>query len=205
MSLIPLIAAGNTDEVLKMLSKKKSLGSKVEDDGTTPLHAALEHGNTTLAVTLLKSYKANVLARDAAGRTPLLIASMKGNFEFLEQAFAKRLVVPVDEHNNTLLHTLARYTVGGIINMELFYRVASAVIASGVDINALNNEGETALHLAAYHGNEPFVLFIVNQKGLDFNIQTREGLTAIQMAARESHKSVVCLRRTICEPLHATH
>lgn len=177
MASIPqLIASGNCEEALKQISKKKQLAVKSEDDGTTPLHVALEHNHTAFAVTLVKTYKANICAKDGESRTPMHIAAARGNLEFMDQVLSKRSTVVPDDRGNTILHALARSQVA---NMELLNRVASTLVSAGVDLNALNADGETCLHLAAYHGNELFVLFVVNQKGVDYDIQTRYDTSAI--------------------------
>jgi len=49
-------------------------------------------------------------------------------------------------------------------------------LAQGIDINAQNKEGETALHGAAYFGADPVVQFLVDH-GANVNARNRLGLT----------------------------
>jgi ankyrin repeat protein len=54
-------------------------------------------------------------------------------------------------------------------------------LASGIDINAANREGETALHGAAYFGVDPVVQFLVDH-GAAVNARNRLGLTPTTVA-----------------------
>ena len=53
----------------------------------------------------------------------------------------------------------------------------------GADVNATNDEGDTALHLAAFHGFETVVRFLVTH-GAQVNAQNARGETSLGRAMR---------------------
>ena len=60
--------------------------------------------------------------------------------------------------------------------------IVELLLRYGGDINATNSKGETALHLACYHGCEDFIRLALQQKA-DFAPRTKLGLTPLHYAA----------------------
>ncbi|KAF7306838.1 Acyl-binding protein [Mycena indigotica] len=61
---------------------------------------------------------------------------------------------------------------------------------SGVDWDAMNSQGYTALHLAADRGHT-LVVQLLLQRGRDRNIQDEDGLTAAELAEAAGHDGIV--------------
>ena len=68
--------------------------------------------------------------------------------------------------------------------------VVRLFVVSGMDIDAKNNDGRTALDLAAWWGHLEVVRYLVVQ-GADVNAADKWGWTALHWAAFEGHLSVV--------------
>jgi ankyrin repeat protein len=86
-----------------------------------------------------------------------------------------------DPRGNTHLHNAVRE------GAEPF--VIKFLLERGVDVNARNEWGETALVIAARDGRDALVEILLNN-GADPNIRTKAGYSALTMAKDNSHKSV---------------
>lgn len=72
---------------------------------------------------------------------------------------------------------------------------AQKCIELGVNLNAANQYGATALHLAALHGHEEVVKALL-QSGADRSIQNKAGKTAIQLCEENGHHEIANLLRS---------
>ncbi len=70
-------------------------------------------------------------------------------------------------------------------------RVISALIKNKFDINALDNNGQAAIHVAAQTGHKDIIEFILKQPGIDLNTKNKFGNTALHYAAVKGHKDIV--------------
>ncbi len=59
----------------------------------------------------------------------------------------------------------------------------------GADINAVDNEGKTALMKAAWHGHRNLCKLLIS-KGADINAEDNSGDTALIIAAWHGHREV---------------
>jgi len=59
------------------------------------------------------------------------------------------------------------------------------------DINAVDNEGNTALIIAATQGYEFMVTDILKKPHIDINIRNNAGLTALDYARLQNHQDIV--------------
>jgi hypothetical protein len=90
--------------------------------------------------------------------------------------------------------------------------VIEFLLDRGVDINARNEAGETALIIAAWYGRHELVELLL-KRGADPNVKTREGLSALKVASKNGHGSTVDMllahgakpgRKGIAAPAKAT-
>jgi ankyrin repeat protein len=68
----------------------------------------------------------------------------------------------------------ALHDAAGLGNIE----AVKVLLASGADVNAINNDGETPLHIAAYSGM-PDIAKLLLDAGADINAKTKEGKTPL--------------------------
>jgi ankyrin repeat protein len=68
--------------------------------------------------------------------------------------------------------------------------VIEFLLKRGVDIDARNDQGETALIIAAWYGREELVELLLT-KGADSNVKTRNGLTALKVAKANGYDHIV--------------
>ena len=101
-----------------------------------------------------------------------------------------------DDAGNTPLHYAAQYdhTEG--------HRVLGELLCLGANINALNGNNETALHIAVNRNCLSMVRLLVNQSELNINIPNSCGDTALFAACRSAGKAalVECILAAPVEP-----
>lgn len=73
---------------------------------------------------------------------------------------------------------------------NIFYFLLSQ---PGVDVNITSNDGNTALHLAAFLGIEEKVRVLANKDDINLEIKNKWGKTAKDVAAKGGHGGVVSI------------
>ncbi len=138
---------GHANVVSKLLDLEVRID--VECDGRTPLYAAAEEGHPEV-VKLLMAKKADCF-KTCGGLTPLAIAAQNGKMVIGELLATAPELLHMREHNGKTPLFLA---VEGVKENELenYLAVVSKLIEWGADVDARNNSGETALHVAADMG-----------------------------------------------------
>lgn len=190
-ALLFAVSANRADMVDLLL--KRGLGTLVnldgiETDGRTNglpcLHLALQQRNEDIAARMIDAGAFLNNERGYLKVTPLMLAVM-----FCSNATITKLLNrgadPRHIHSMTgatLLHTAAERN-----------RMAAAdlLYGCGLDINATDNKGQTALHMAA-EGNCQDMLAWLLRKNAALNIQTKGSReTALMIAARKNFTEVV--------------
>lgn len=157
-----------------------------EQAALLPYHIALiqEEEPLTLMKTLLDrgNDRANTLANslDAQGRTPLWIASERGDV-----AIARWLINNVDVsleqacgfEQQTALHIAAKRGHLGMVGL---------LIESGASIESLDLKGNTALHYAAEAGSE-VVINCLLEAGAYYKVKNHENQTPMELARQHYH------------------
>ena len=154
-----LKAGANPDMQLKLFPPYRSLGQDRGADGmltvgTTPLIRAAKAGDTA-AVQLLLAHGARADLPNSLGITPLMAASGIGS---------------------TTIDTRARFR-----NEKKCLSAAKLLLAAGVDVNAVNGNGQTALHGAAQSGWNSFVQLLADH-GATINAKDHFGSTPLDVA-----------------------
>lgn len=133
----------------------------------------------TDTVTLLIKYGADVNFRNDVGETPLFYASYYTSKILLKN---NANVHVRDNNGNTPLHSKIKLSL-------LFDKQAELYIRYGVDVNAQNDKGKTALHLA----KQASLVTLLLKHGADPNIKDNYGHAPIVYAF--SSKIYKLLRR----------
>jgi hypothetical protein len=142
-------------------------------DGMSPLHAAVETGNLEIAAYLL-DHGAKTNIRDFHKRTPLMMLDGDSSLEMFELLVRHGAKINLlDKYKNNLLHH-------AVVN-ELPAEAIRRLTTYGLNLNAVNKEGKTALMLAAEYGLVDAAKALI-ESGADVNIRTRDGQSALTLS-----------------------
>ncbi|XP_010541886.1 PREDICTED: ankyrin repeat-containing protein NPR4-like [Tarenaya hassleriana] len=211
----PLHAAaanGRTAFAMEMMNLKPSFAKKLNPNGFSPLHVALDKDQTRLALELLKFDPSLVRVRGRQGMMPLHLVVRKGDTELVTEFIlaCPECIRDVNVNGETALHIAVindryeelRVITGWVQRMR-------QKDASFLEIQVLNRrdqDGNTALHVAAYenkhearfflillanshlgHGSKlntfltQAVKLLLGSPGVNRNIENRNGLTALDI------------------------
>ncbi|MDH3531625.1 MAG: ankyrin repeat domain-containing protein [Gammaproteobacteria bacterium] len=128
------------------------------------------------------------------GATPFLLAAISADVELM-QLFKKHGADQniVAEGGTTALMAAARAACTGDCafkggnkandeDIERAFRAVRTVIEMGIDANAKNEDGQTAMHMAAFTGADPVVRYLA-ENGADINVMDNYGETPWSMAS----------------------
>ncbi len=101
----------------------------------------------------------------------------------LKACLGKGQIIQIcDPRGNTYLH---RAVMEGAKPFVIEF-----LLGRGLNANARNYAGETALYIAAWDGRKELVEILLN-KGADPNVTTRKGLSALKAASDTGHSAIV--------------
>lgn len=183
----PLHAAsitGNLSVVEKLLKFGADV-SKADDEQVSPLHHASRHGHVDVVRHLLGA-GAELGATNADTQTPLHIAVRQRHCNVVAELLARGANPGTKSGQGwTALH----FAVSGeCIRTDLIMQI----IQGGMDIHASNDNGSTALFLAAESGSEAAVETLL-RAGAKADAKNAASSTPMHRAAQEGHVYVVKL------------
>lgn len=176
-------AKGRTGIAVILIDRGANIEAAGEPEGALPLHTAALNGQAEVAALLLDR-GAKVDARDAAGRTALMVAA-----GFLHPQLSRLLLAKgADPHaqDGVWGDMPGHYAAcsGDIETMRL-------LLAAGADVNSAGTgNGSTALHYAAGKGAIDMVDFLL-RSGAEMNTADESGWTPLKLASNQRHQDVV--------------
>jgi ankyrin repeat protein len=105
-------------------------------------------------------------------------------FLILIIVFGARLVPAQDAQSNEALRKTAQDG-----NMK----AVKALLAQGADVNAKDDQGQTALHWVAPARDNPEMVKVLVAKGADVNAKDNAGETALMIAASQSNPQIIAV------------
>jgi len=183
--------------------------------GNTALHLACMEGHCDLIAPLSEAMK-TCDAVNHDGLSILMLAAMHGNTDTCKQILQRGLVDPNIQgvSGNTALHRLAGYAGSGDIQFFSEYKAdldirnkkgetglicciqqgnpdaALALITLGCDVNSVNTQGQTAMHLLARYHMDTLVAPLVDA-GADINIFDGQGISPLMQAVLDDSLDLV--------------
>ncbi|XP_068239124.1 transient receptor potential cation channel subfamily A member 1 homolog isoform X2 [Palaemon carinicauda] len=179
--------AGDTDQCLRLLLQPNADINRKGTYAMTPLHLASQNGHEHLVKELL-SLGANKYATDLEGLIPLHHAARHGYLNSVKEFLTGN-------------HDYQQLTIKSIVGRTPLMEAAesgfqdSCKILIGSVVNETDNQGNTALHLAAKRGYTEIVKFLL-ENGANPKCQNKLGVTPIHEGAHQATES--CLQ-LLCE------
>ncbi|HJN16913.1 MAG TPA: ankyrin repeat domain-containing protein [Armatimonadota bacterium] len=189
-------AATRPIEIAEVLVERGADVNAQGDLGLTPLHSTVARDRADL-VEFLIDHGAEVELPDADGETPATWAATTiapGVLRLLADRGAK--LDDLDPAGNTLLHRYARawpdrvasaasseaHLTAQTLDRALSLEVPTLLIEAGLDVGAVNDEGQTALHVAAEMGHERLARVLLKARA-DVNGRGHAGRTPLHCLA----------------------
>jgi len=189
--------------------------AKREELQVMMLCSACASGDVSVVRNLLRTKTFSVNARDPSGRRPLHLAAASGSVEVIALLLASQAdVTAVDADGNTaledalenhkleavdflLLHNGTRKMDGladRICSLASLAGDTAAIkrlrtLLVGLDgvVPTHNQDGRTALHVAASHNNVEAIPILLDEAQVDVNAPDPTGMTALQVAFHSGH------------------
>ncbi len=193
-------AVGQMASIQVLLAGGAAVNAKA-DDGSTPLHqAAMAIWNRAEIIPTLLAGGANVDARDEAGGTPLHYAATGKTIIDALEAAAKG---DRDEGSRAVARAAGLDTLGEADRNAFLANlkgaaadqtsVIQALLASGADVNARNDEeGSTPLHVAASSGDVTAIrALLAGGADVNANAHKKGGATPLHVAAASGKAAVI--------------
>ena len=160
---------GHLDVVQLLLDQNADVNAKA-NSGYTPLHNASLLGHTSVIKCLIEN-GADPKVKTRKGKTASSLCARYGHLDslILLQKYQ-------DDSDTTLFLAGAK---GGHLNIMKH-------MFGSVQVDAMNDKGWTALHIAAYNGHIKIVK-LLKLKGADLNVRTRNNETALELAVKRNH------------------
>ncbi|XP_046583700.1 ankyrin repeat domain-containing protein 27-like [Haliotis rubra] len=151
-----LAATKGHHEVFDLLVNKGAVMALVDDDGNNILHLACFGRNVKIVNFIVSENIVDVNSRGEHGRTPLMLAAMRGHRDVLDLLVSVGGTVGLlDHHGNNILHLAC---IGGLL--EMVKHVLSHYIA---DIKSMGQNGMTPAMLATCFDHEDVYHLLVNR------------------------------------------
>ena len=159
--------------------------NRVAPNGNTFLHEAVSFGHLEMVMLLVDNgalVDAPAFAKDTTW-TPLRIALQNGYYDIATFLIENGANFENDYPNGeTLLHHTAR---AGLVSMS------RVLLARGIDVNALNNSGVTALRIAVLRGHLEIVKLIFETGEVEASIESNDISMLLELAELMRHDLII--------------
>jgi len=158
--------------------------------GATPLTCAIENHHEDCAKLLLEEGHADINAGEGSWN-PILSAAFKGDVASLKFLIANskgNLDVEMVQKEAKGYHAIHFAAASKDNGPEL----CATLLDAGADINSLNDNGQTPLHIAVFWNNVDVVKLLL-ERGADKTIKNKSGRTAEELAIHYDHLEIMKL------------
>ena len=159
----------------------------IDEENSTPLHAAIDGGFTEVVEVLLK-HGANPMASKDEQVPPFLLACSQGKFKIIETILktnnSEEILKCEDAYGQTCLHHCAR-----AINSS---HIMSWLVQKGANVNSINNKGQTPTMMSIIAGSTCGVNTLL-ELGADVLIKDDDGRNALHHAVTRNRRKIALL------------
>jgi ankyrin repeat protein len=157
------------EPIVKLLLEKRLNIDAADKDGKTALYWGAAEDHLGIVKLLLNNW-ANIEARDKNGETALHRAKNK----------VKKLL-QIQSRNLHFLHAATEGNVG---------KIKEFLMMKGVDINFIDMDGQSTLHLSSKHGHTAAVSMLLDL-GATLDARDKHQCTALHYASKNDHLDII--------------
>lgn len=183
------VANGNKDLITKVAHNKDININLIDKKGDTVLHQNGALKNSEIAIELMES-GADPTVKDSKGKNFLFYAAAKGieNEGIIEKAINLGCDINSrnDDNQTILMETLLAFkeiTPAEKSRRESLLHMVRKLISSGVELDSVDNENETALFIAVRNKDMDSMLILLEEDEIDINHQNNQGDSVLNIAA----------------------
>ncbi|MCD6034312.1 MAG: serine/threonine-protein phosphatase 6 regulatory ankyrin repeat subunit B-like [Rickettsiales bacterium] len=180
--------------IIRLLYEYGADFGKSDAQGYTVLHRLVKQGAVGTVRYILAWPRVNEMgidffaAIDNAGNTALHLAAFEGHFETVAVLLQKWIVA----HHTINRESISGFTALALATMGNHPMVMEVLARNGYSqgLNVRGCNGETLVHLAAWHGADCAMRFLADQK-VSLNAQDAEGSTPLFFAVRAKNPAMI--------------
>ena len=189
LKLVSAIRHGNLSLVKHYHAMKVNFSHYMEN-GDTPLHLAIKYDRNEIVRWICYNIPGiNVNDKNFIGDTPLLMATMQGNFEMIKYLVHNKNADPNLPENRGYTPFIAACANGNLQIVKFFCEEA------GADVKHRTFDGQTGLHRAAFYGNYDVMTYLIKKQKMNVLLPDRKGNLPIHLACMKMN--VRCARLLI--------
>lgn len=175
--IFPLLAAARKDKVgcLQMLLDAPGIEVNAGTGQWTALHGAVANNCIVCVELLLNAKGIDVNAESSTGDTALHQAVSK-DYSKMQYEYSRQQRIAISQWGQATCMRL-------LLN------------AQGIDVNKVNNKGQTALWLAVFNNNVECVRLLLNAPGININQPDATGKSPLDLASEKKHDECLKLLR----------
>ncbi|XP_062114576.1 ankyrin repeat-containing protein ITN1-like [Humulus lupulus] len=155
---------------------------KADKFGWMPHHYAANMGQSRLVKLFLEAKRSVAYIKDKQGMTALHISARNGHIRVIRTLMEEcpDIGEMLDNRDRTALHIAVENKQVSVVNIFLNKRAFIDLI------NEQDNEGNTALHVAAIHGYYEIIIRLASNRKTNKRIINKMGLTAFDIIGRST-------------------